>query len=293
MSPQFSKAALLQSFVTVESLDKWLKASRLEGKTIGFVPTMGALHTGHVALIKEARKHCNVVVASVFVNPTQFNSIEDLDKYPRTLGQDIRKLMRANCDVVFVPEVKTIYPNFPHQTQFIQMDFGALNQVMEGAYRPGHFEGVVNVVYRLLDIVKPNMAFFGEKDFQQLTIIREMTRQFALNIEIVACPTVRETTGLAMSSRNKRLSLNAKKEALVIYQTLQLAKQLAHTESPDAVVAHCVSHFKKSALELEYITICDPQKLQPLKDQWVPGSRCFIAAYCDGVRLIDNMELIP
>lgn len=283
----------MQSFTTVASLNTWLTPKQNKGLIVGFVPTMGALHAGHVSLIKTAKQQCDIVVSSIFVNPTQFNSLLDLEKYPRTLENDLSVLFEANCDAVFIPEVATIYPFFPSQTQIVNVDLGHLAEVMEGTFRQGHFDGVVNVVYRLFDIVKPQRAFFGEKDFQQLAIIKHLSKALHLNVEIVACPTKRESTGLAMSSRNQRLSEKGKNDALVIYQSMLLAKSLAFVNTPDVVVKHCEEFIENSQLQLEYLKIVDPNTLGDLKESWVPKARCFVAVYCEDVRLIDNMELIP
>jgi len=283
----------LQSFTTIDSVNKWLTSNKLDGKTIGFVPTMGALHEGHLSLIAKAKATCDSVISSVFVNPTQFNSLEDLEKYPRSLESDIRMLIMTNCDAVFVPEVLMMYPNFPEGTGLIKTDFQGLDSLMEGAYRPGHFAGVANVVYRLFDIIKPDVAFFGEKDFQQLAIIKNMVAQQKLPTQIVACETIREDNGLAMSSRNQRLSRMGKLDAARIYQTLIQAKTLSTSHSPKQVQAICSEAFKNGPLDLEYLEIAHPETLQKLENDWVSGARCFIAAHCEGVRLIDNMELIP
>ena len=282
----------MQSFKTVDSISKWLQNNKIEGKSIGFVPTMGALHAGHVSLVERAKAECDVVVVSIFVNPTQFNSTEDLDKYPRSLENDIRMLFGTNCDAVFVPEVSMMYPDFPNHTHTINVDLTVINTVMEGMFRLGHFEGVINVVHRFFDIVKPDKAYFGEKDYQQLAVIRKMVSDLKLDVEIVACPTLREKTGLAMSSRNQRLSSKGMDDALIIYNTLLEAKKLATKMTPAQVKSFCASAFEKSNLSLEYFEICDSATLQILENEWVPGARCFIAAYCEEVRLIDNMELI-
>jgi pantoate--beta-alanine ligase len=282
----------LQSFKTIDSISKWLQNHKSEGKTIGFVPTMGALHAGHISLVERAKAACDFVVVSIFVNPTQFNSSDDLDKYPRTLENDIRMLFNTNCDAVFVPEVSTMYPDYPNHTDSISIDLTEINAVMEGMFRPGHFEGVVNVVHRFFEIVGPDKAYFGEKDFQQLAVIRKMVVDLGLPVEIVACPTLREKDGLAMSSRNQRLTNQGKQDALLIYNTLLEAKKLATKMTPSQVKSFCASAFDKTVLSLEYLEICDPFTLKALEDEWVPGARCFIAAFCEDVRLIDNMELV-
>lgn len=283
----------MQSFKTVDSVNKWLTAKQLENQTIGFVPTMGALHEGHLSLINLAKSQCDVVIASIFVNPTQFNSLDDLEKYPRSLENDVRLLIMSNCDGVFVPEVQTMYPNFPEGTQLIEIDFKGLDKVMEGQYRPGHFNGVANVVFRLFDIVKPQKAYFGEKDYQQLCVIKRMAQFCKLPIDIIAVNTIREANGLAMSSRNQRLTQQGRKNASIIFETLVSAKELSQTLLPHEVVEHCKKQFKTSSLDLEYLEIMHPETLQPVQNDWVNGARCFIAAHCEGVRLIDNLELIP
>lgn len=253
---------------------------------------MGALHAGHISLVERAKAECDFVVVSIFVNPTQFNSSEDLDKYPRSLENDIRMLFTTNCDAVFVPEVMAMYPNYPNQTNTVELDLKSINAVMEGMFRTGHFEGVVNVVHRFFEIIAPAKAYFGEKDFQQLAVIRKMVDDLNLSVEVVACPTLRESNGLAMSSRNQRLTAQGKQDSLIIYNTLLEAKKLATKMTPEQVKSFCSAAFDKSVLTLEYLEICDPLTLQPLEDEWVKGARCFIAAFCEDVRLIDNMELV-
>lgn len=282
----------MNSFSNIVSLQNELKDKQLAGKTIGFVPTMGALHDGHISLVQKAALTCDFVIVSIFVNPTQFNSVEDLDQYPRTIEDDIKKLRMTSCDTVFIPEIKDIYPDFNNTTEFVQVDLGVLDRVMEGVYRPGHFKGVLNVVYRLFDIVRPDKAFFGEKDFQQIAVIQKMVVDTNLAIEIVACDTLREASGLAMSSRNTRLSEQGKEEATIIYQTLLLAKIWAQQYSPKEVKEMCEEKINLSTLELEYISISEPVMLHPLHEEWVSGARCFIVARCENVRLIDNLKLI-
>ena len=282
----------MNSYNNVISIQNEIKIRRLEGMSIGFVPTMGALHEGHISLVEKAASMCNFVVLSIFVNPTQFNSLEDLDKYPRTIEEDIKKLRMSSCDAVFIPETSNIYPDFENTTEFVEVDLGVLDTVMEGVHRPGHFKGVVNVVYRLFDIVKPDVAFFGEKDFQQVAVIKKMVEQTHLPIEIVAVQTLREESGLAKSSRNMRLSQQGEDDATIIYNTLLEAKKWSHNHSPQEVKKMCVEKINSSSLVVEYVSIADPTSLVPLGDTWVSGARCFIVAHCENVRLIDNMKLI-
>ncbi|MFN0032609.1 MAG: pantoate--beta-alanine ligase, partial [Flavobacteriales bacterium] len=203
-------------FDTIESVQLWLADKRVSQQRVAFVPTMGALHPGHVSLIKQARQMADVVVSSIFVNPTQFNNPADLLKYPRTLDADIAMLEEAGCDVVFTPDVAEIYPTISKS----HWDFGLLSSRLEGQFRPGHFDGVCTVVKRLFEIVQPNLALFGEKDFQQLAIIRKLVEYEGMPIEISGCRTMREADGLAMSSRNLRLTTKQRQQARAISQTL-------------------------------------------------------------------------
>lgn len=274
---------------TVEGLKKTLDSARKKGKSIGFVPTMGALHQGHMDLVSRASTVCDVVVVSVFVNPTQFNNPSDLEKYPRTPQADSELLKKFGCDVAFFPSETEIYPE---NLVSPRVDLAGLDEVMEGKFRPGHFKGVVQVVYRLFDIVEPQKAFFGLKDFQQVAVIKRMVEQLNLPIEIVPCETSRTEKGLAMSSRNKRLSEVQKEEALIIYHTLMHAKADAGSFSPAETIVRAKDFFEQGALQLEYLTIVDPHTLQDLSDKWVPGAAMCIACFCGEVRLIDNMTLI-
>lgn len=275
----FSKGAELSLY-----LDK------IAEKPVGFVPTMGALHIGHIALVHRCREECGTVVASIFVNPTQFNDPEDLRKYPRTRERDIRQLQSAGADVVYLPDEKDIYPE-PDTRVF---DFGDLDKVMEGAFRPGHFNGVAQVVSRLFDIVKPDKAYFGEKDFQQLALIREMVRMMGFPVEIVGCPTVRESDGLAFSSRNVLLSAPQREASPVIYQALERGIEAARksamsvSEVKDMVIEHID---REAELQTEYFSIVDARTLAEVKD-W-NDARCLrgcVAVRAGGIRLIDNID---
>ena len=262
---------------------------KAQGKTIGFVPTMGALHNGHISLVNTSEEQCDITIVSIFVNPTQFNNIEDLNNYPRTLEEDIKLLEKStNCDILFSPSFTDVYPE---DFQKSKLNLGLLENVMEGKHRPGHFEGVVNVVKRLFEIVEPTKAFFGLKDFQQVAVIKYMTKAFSLPVEIMACPTLRETSGLAMSSRNQRLSENEKEEALIIHKTLLKAKELSSTCTPREVIEKSISFFEKGNLKLEYFEIVNPLTLESLDENWTEGSTACIVAYCGEVRLIDNLQL--
>lgn len=277
---------------TVQDLKCALQEAVQTKKTIGFVPTMGALHKGHISLIEKAKEQCDFVVCSIFVNPTQFNNPIDLEKYPSTLEKDIELLSQVACDFVFVPSVNEIYPNYPGNTKFIELDLQGLDKVMEGASRPGHFDGVVNVVYRLFDIVQPHYAFFGQKDFQQLCIIKHMVKSLKLPVQIIEIPTLREISGLAMSSRNMRLSEQQRDEAALLYKVLSFGKENFLSYSPFALRNKMAELFAQGTLQLDYLEIVEPIRLQNLSNKWMAGAQACIAAYCGEVRLIDNVRLI-
>ena len=265
-----------------------MAALRAQGKTVGLVPTMGALHAGHASLVKRSVSENDATVVSVFVNPTQFNDKNDLEKYPRTLEADCSLLEQCGAAIAFAPSVEEIYPE-PDTRQF---SFAPLDTVMEGVYRPGHFNGVCQIVSKLFDMVKPDRAYFGEKDFQQLAIIREMVRQMKFPLEIVGCPIVREEDGLALSSRNARLSAEERQNALKISQTL--------FESRSYAIDHTVAETKQfvenaienaPGLRLEYFELVDGNTLQQIEN-WNDTDYAVgcITVFCGDVRLIDNMK---
>lgn len=265
-----------------------IEGFKKENKTIGLVPTMGALHRGHVSLVKEAKADNDVCVVSVFVNPNQFNNKEDLEKYPRDIEKDALLLKKEGVDVVFAPTVEEVYPE-PDTRQF---DFGQLDKVMEGKFRPGHFNGVAQVVSRLFDLVKPDKAYFGEKDFQQLAIIREMVKQLKLPVQIMPMPIVREASGLALSSRNERLSDEEKVLATNIYKTLLNSKYewketLSVKDTVDKVIAEINA---VPGLKVEYFQIVDGNTLQDIT-HWSDSSYIVgcVTVFCGEVRLIDNI----
>lgn len=273
----------------IKDLQALIGAQKAEGKRIGFVPTMGALHAGHISLVEQAGKQTDFVVVSIFVNPTQFNDVNDLAKYPRTLEADCQLLENTPCQAVFVPEVTTMYPE-PDERQF---NFGRLEQVMEGQFRPGHFNGVAQIVSKLFDAVKPDKAFFGQKDFQQLVIVKAMVKQLTLPVEIVPCPIVREESGLARSSRNERLSAEQRSNAATIYQTLLDAKNNAGKMSVQEVKNRVLEQINANPyLETEYIDIVDDVELRSVEswDEPVNKVAC-VAVFCGEVRLIDNLVI--
>jgi pantoate--beta-alanine ligase len=274
----------------IAALREKLVQERLAGKKIGFVPTMGALHQGHVSLIERAKMENEVVVCSIYVNPTQFNNPNDLAKYPRTLDTDLEILEKAGCDYLFFPSDQEMYPQSP----LLRMQFGNLEEVMEGRHRKGHFAGVGLVVSKLFHIVEPNRAYFGQKDLQQCAIIKALVRELHFNLELVICPTIRENDGLAMSSRNRRLSPEQRQAAPLLYKTLQDASQdLMSGKKQDAIRAEVEQFFKlRTDIHLEYFEIADANTLQP-PSQLRPGQEVAlcIAAYFGEVRLIDNLLL--
>lgn len=278
-----------QVFTTVKSLQERLNIER-EKSSIGFFPTMGALHHGHISLVKQALLENDIVVVSIFVNPTQFNNADDLEKYPRTLEKDIELLNEAGDILVFAPDVDTVYPEDFHN---INIDLGWLGETMEGEFRPGHFDGVMNVVKRFFDIVMPDRAYFGMKDFQQVAVIKHMVRETNSPVKIVVCDIVREKSGLASSSRNVRLSDQQKEESLIIIQTLNYLKTLAGDHTPKKAWKKAKQFFRDGKLELEYLEIINPVTLKRLNKKWIPGAHACIVAYSGDVRLLDNMQLVP
>ena len=261
-----------------------------DGKSIGLVPTMGALHKGHLSLVKNSISNNDITVVSIFVNPTQFNNPNDLASYPRTVDKDLELLQTVGCDVVFAPEADDIYSKSETDSRF-EFDFEGLDKVMEGKFRPGHFNGVVQIVSKLFDLVRPNRAYFGEKDFQQLAIIRLMTRRYNLPIEIVPCPIVREDSGLALSSRNSLLKDNEKQVASHIYAVLNESRQFVpQTEVEELKQCVIAAIEQKPELKVEYFDIVDGHTLKSIgkwdECDYVVGC---ITVFCGDVRLIDNI----
>ena len=270
---------------TAEALHQFRQKLNENSQTLGFVPTMGALHNGHLTLIKKSTEENDYTLISIFVNPKQFNNSEDLKQYPRTLSADLSLLEGlANC-VVFAPDEAELYPK---NDGFIPMELGSIGRVLEGAFRPGHFEVVVHVVHNLFRLVEANQAYFGQKDFQQLAIIRLLTKHFGFQTRIIACPTVRGTNGLAMSSRNMRLSEKERQDALIIIETLLLVEASKNKHSIQETLVTARSLFEQGSLSLEYLAIVDPETLNELTE-WQEKQICCIAAHCGSVRLIDNL----
>lgn len=273
---------------TIKDLQAELSVLKAQGKKVGLVPTMGALHAGHASLVKRSVNENEVTVVSVFVNPTQFNDKNDLVKYPRTLDADCKLLEACGATYAFAPSVEEMYPE-PDNRQF---SYAPLDTVMEGAFRPGHFNGVCQIVSKLFEAVKPHRAYFGEKDFQQLAIIREMVRQMQFDLEIVGCPIVREEDGLALSSRNARLSAEERENALKISQTLFKSRTFAATHTVSETLKFVEDAIAAvPGLRLEYFEIVDGNTLQKV-DNWNQTSYVVgcITVFCGDVRLIDNIK---
>ena len=279
----------MRVLTSAQSMIRFAENAKLVNSSIGFVPTMGALHAGHLSLIEAAKRESDLVVVSVFVNPTQFNNASDLDKYPRTFDSDRSLLEDSGVDVMFFPSVEEIYPAGTEDQRKFELD--GLDELMEGPNRPGHFNGVVQVVTRLFDLVEPSKAFFGEKDFQQLAIIKHMSSKLGYRIDIVGCDTVRESDGLAMSSRNVRLTSSGRTIAPEIHRTLDALRNELRTNSVEEGLARAKAELLASQeIELEYLELVDPITLKRATDDSISIQGC-IAAWIDDVRLIDNMRV--
>jgi pantoate--beta-alanine ligase len=278
-------------FKTIAHLQNHLQKLRTENVKIGFVPTMGALHAGHLSLINTCKKQCDITVCSIFINPTQFNDKKDFEKYPVTIENDIYLLETNKTDILFLPSVKEIYSEGLHQLQHFEL--GYLENILEGKYRPGHFQGVCNVVHRLLGIVKPDTIFLGRKDYQQYMILKRMMQEFYANTNIYLVDIAREKSGLAKSSRNMRLSDEACKKAAAIFETLQFIKQNIFIETIDELKAQSAKKILQSGFDtVDYIEICDAETLLPVTDASEEKKLiALVAAFIEGVRLIDNLIL--
>ncbi|WP_298611095.1 pantoate--beta-alanine ligase [uncultured Odoribacter sp.] len=274
---------------TKKELISWINDFRKEGKTIGLVPTMGALHEGHLSLVKECKKNTDIAVVSIFVNPTQFNDPEDLKRYPRTPEKDTSLLDTIGCDLIFLPTVEEVYP----EKDTRKFNFGYLETIMEGARRPGHFNGVGQVVSRLFDIVSPDKAYFGMKDFQQIAIIKNMVKQLNYKIDIVSCPIIREESGLALSSRNTLLDEDHRKNAPHIYATLKKARNLVARMSVNDLKKWITDQIDSNPyLKTEYVEIVDDTTLQLIEDWREKNNKVVcVAVHAGKIRLIDNIIL--
>ena len=276
----------MQLIHTKNELQKQVSELKKQGKTIGFVPTMGALHQGHLSLMQRAKSENQITVCSIFVNPIQFNNPTDLEKYPKDLDADIN-FIKDWVDIVFAPSVSELYPEPPAE----KFNFGTLETVMEGKFRPGHFQGVAVVVSRLFRLIEPDTTYFGEKDFQQLAIIKQMVKDLNLAVKIIPCPIIRESNGLAMSSRNRRLSKTGFEKSALIYRTLKDSTLLKGKKLEDIRQIVIQNIEKDCNFEVEYFELVDGDTLQPVSDwkttDYVVGC---IAVYCENVRLIDNIR---
>lgn len=275
--------------ISEKELKSHVDKEKKAGKSIGFVPTMGALHAGHLSLIAESKKQCKYTVCSIFVNPTQFNDKKDLERYPRTLKEDITLLEKAGCDLIFTPDEKVVYP----QTDKRKFSFGKLDNLLEGKARPGHFNGVAQVVSRLFEMVNPDKAFFGLKDYQQFLIIKELVKQEKRNIELVGCEIVRDEENVAMSSRNKLLTDQEYDTATYIPLWMQEAKKLSTHYKISQIKARIETlASQQDNMKLEYFEICDSKTLESVKE-FTDAEQCIalIAIYVGKIRLIDNVML--
>lgn len=283
----------METFETKISLREHLKAYRKDDQRIALVPTMGALHLGHIALIHHAHTVADVVVCSIFVNPTQFNDADDLKKYPRPIEKDIRMLREAGCHVLFQPGVEEIYGDGDMEQWCI--DLGRLDDILEGRYRPGHFQGVTQIVKKLFDVIQPDIACFGQKDFQQFKVIEHMVTQLQLPVKLIMVPTVRESDGMAMSSRNTRLSETGRQQALALYQALMRTKANFGKEQPSALCKDAIHFLENSpGIQLEYFELRRSNALEPVDDTIkIAPFIALVAAWVEGVRLIDNILLEP
>jgi pantoate--beta-alanine ligase len=280
----------LLHFTQSRPMAQWIQDARSAGHSIGFVPTMGALHEGHISLVNNAMAYCSKIVVSIFVNPTQFNDPQDLLKYPKTLGGDLEMLLKCPCDLVFAPLVEEIYPKGLYKDNW---DLGKGKEILEGEFRPGHFDGVLTVVDRLFELVGPDMAFFGEKDFQQQWLIKKMAENQGNRVKVISFPTIREENGLAMSSRNRRLSPEMKETATKIVKTLIEMKRRSPVVPYSELETWAKNELHEAGvIDVEYLRIVKTSDLlSPNSDQQNEQCIALVAAWIGGVRLLDNMIL--
>ncbi|TDQ09374.1 pantoate--beta-alanine ligase [Pedobacter metabolipauper] len=273
---------------TIAALRSLLDPIKLAQQKIALVPTMGALHKGHVSLIEAAQQHAEIVVCSIFVNPTQFTDPKDLEKYPRPLEHDIEMLRASGCDIVFMPAVKEMYP----REESWHIDLGAAEFLLEGEFRKGHYQGVTQIVKKLFDAVEPDVALFGQKDFQQVLMIRNMVSYFNIPVQIISCPIIREEDGLAMSSRNIHLTMKDRENALVLNQALIYVKDHFASQGVDTLLGHAKLMIEETpGVTLDYFTIANGETLLPETDQKKSNVIALVAAKVGQTRLIDNMIL--
>ncbi len=283
-----SKIYILEIFRTRAAVHKYLEGLSSKGKTVGFVPTMGALHQGHLSLIEAAQIKSDIVVCSIFVNPTQFNDKKDLENYPRPIEDDIRKLRDANCDILFLPEVSEMYNSLDKW----HIELNGLDNILEGEIRPGHYQGVTQIVKKLFDIVQPDYAFFGQKDFQQFMIVSYMVKKLLINVKLIRCPIVREEDGLAMSSRNVYLSSEDRQHALALFKVLSKAKTEFGNVSIAQIREHASAYLANSpGIEPEYFEIYNADTFEPASSAHEGPIIALVAVRVGKIRIIDNMIL--
>jgi pantoate--beta-alanine ligase len=272
------------------ALSGYLEKQRKKGISIGFVPTMGALHQGHITLITASKKNTDLTVCSIFINPTQFNDLSDFKKYPVTIENDLKMLYEADADVVFLPEVGEIYPGGLDQVRTYSL--GHLETILEGKYRPGHFQGVCQVVHRLLEIVSPEMLFMGQKDYQQCMVVQHLINIYSIPAQLVKCSTIREDSGLAMSSRNLRLSDTEREKAAEIYRTLQYVEKSIRPGNLSDIKGKAIKRLTDAGFRVDYLEICDARNLNII-DSWdgISPIVALTAAFLGDVRLIDNLVI--
>jgi pantoate--beta-alanine ligase len=278
-------------FKTIDDLQKHLITQKNKGLSVGFVPTMGALHQGHLSLINNSKLYCDITVCSIFVNPTQFNDSKDFEKYPITIETDIRLLEQVRCDVLFLPSANEMYPNGTALTRHYEL--GYLETVLEGKFRPNHFQGVCQIVHRLLEIVLPKYTFLGQKDYQQCMVIQQLIALTGITTQLIIGNTLRETSGLAMSSRNIRLSDDDKLKATIIYQSLKYINENINRKSPDELISSVTNNLYANGFDkIDYVAICNANTLELVNEIDANTPKvALIAAFLGGVRLIDNWLL--
>lgn len=276
----------MKIFNSKQAIHNYLEQLRSLGKTIGFVPTMGALHAGHLSLIEQARKSAEIIVCSIFVNPTQFNDKKDLENYPRPIEDDIKKLEDVECDILFIPEVDEMY----NSSEKWSIELGNLDTVLEGKIRPGHYQGVTQIVKKLFDTVKPDFAFFGQKDYQQFMVISYMVKKLRMKVKLVLCPIVREEDGLAMSSRNIYISAADRINSLALFHALSKFRALYKTKSILRLKTEITSFLKSApGIEMEYFEIFNAKSFKPAKTKRSGSIIALVAAKVGSIRIIDNM----
>ena len=278
----------MKIFSSREVINNYLDELKSTGKSIGFVPTMGALHAGHLSLIEAARKQADIIVCSIFVNPTQFNDKKDLENYPRPIEDDLRKLREGKCDVLFLPEVDEMY----NSSDFWNIELGNLDKILEGKLRPGHYQGVTQIVNKLFDTVNPDFAFFGQKDYQQIMVISLMVKKLRIPVKMIICPIIREKDGLAMSSRNIYLTPEERQQALALFKGLSMARDLFKSKTIPQIKTE-VGTFLNSCpgIEIEYFEIFNARSFEPVSTKKAAVVIALVAARIGKIRIIDNMYL--